>query len=104
MVVPGNCDDYAVESGGTHSASWRSCADADSTGYGRLDETYRGYTIRMTRSLSWHAVLVEPGTDIVLPTMATALLREGPAVALSRARKLIDIYADAEAVRRSHAA
>jgi len=58
----------------------------------------------MMRSLSWHAVLVEPGTDIVLPTMATALLHEGPAIALTRARKLIDIYADAEEARRSHAA
>jgi hypothetical protein len=69
-----------------------------------LDETYRGYTIRLTRSQSWHAVLVEPGTGIVLPTMATALLHEGPAVALARARKLIDIYADAEAAREAHAA
>jgi hypothetical protein len=69
-----------------------------------LDEIYRGYTIRMTRSLSWHAVLVEPGTGIVLPTMATALLDEGPATALTRARKLIDIYADAEAAREERAA
>jgi hypothetical protein len=38
------------------------------------------------------------------PTMATALLQEGPAMALTRARKLIDIYADAEEARRSHAA
>lgn len=58
----------------------------------------------MMRSLSWHAVLVEPGTDIVLPTMATALLHEGPTVALTRARKLIDIYADAEQTRQAHAA
>lgn len=69
-----------------------------------VDETYRGYTIRLQRRQSWHAVLVEPGTGVVLPTMATALLHEGPATVLTRARKLIDIYADAEALRRSRAA
>lgn len=69
-----------------------------------MDEIYRGYTIRVTRSLSWHAVLVEPGTGAMLPTMATALLDEGRSVALFRARKLVDIYADAEEARRSRAA
>ena len=69
-----------------------------------MDETYRGYTIRLTRSLSWHAVLVEPGTRAVLPTMATALIDEGRAIAVNRARMLIDIYADAEQARQSRAA
>jgi len=69
-----------------------------------LVETYRGYTIRLTQGLSWHAVLVEPETGAVLPTMATALLFEGATVAAARARRLIDIYADAEQARRNRAA
>lgn len=69
-----------------------------------LDENYRGYTIRVTRKASWHAVLTEPGTRAVLPTMATALAAEGPAMAVTRARKLIDIYAEAERLRQVSAA
>ena len=71
---------------------------------GALDEIYRGYTIRVTRSGSWHAVLIEPGTRAVLPTMATALAAEGPAMAVTRARKLVDIYAEAERLRQTRAA
>ncbi len=60
-----------------------------------LDDSYRGYTIRVTRAAQWHAILMEPGTGAVLPTKATALLREGRGVALERARPLVDIYAAA---------
>jgi len=51
-----------------------------------LDDSYRGYTIRVTRAAQWHAILLEPGTGAVLPTKATALLREGRGMALERAR------------------
>lgn len=60
-----------------------------------LDDSYRGYTIRVTRAAQWHAILMEPGTGAVLPTKATALLREGRGVAVERARTLVDIYAAA---------
>lgn len=60
-----------------------------------MDETYRGYTIRVTRAALWHAVMIEPGSGAVLPTKATALMREGRTIAIDRARVLIDIYARA---------
>lgn len=69
-----------------------------------LDDSYRGYTIRVTRAAQWHAILLEPGTGAVLPTKATALLREGRGIALDRARKLIDLYAAAFAELRDRAA
>jgi hypothetical protein len=58
----------------------------------QLDETYRGYTIRLQRMAIWNAVLVDSSTGAVLPTKATALLREGRGVALERAISLVDLY------------
>ena len=69
-----------------------------------LDDSYRGYIIRVTRAAQWHAILLEPGTGAVLPTKATALLREGRGMALERARKLVDLYAAAFAELRDRAA
>lgn len=69
-----------------------------------LDDSYRGYTIRVTRAAQWHAILLEPGTGAILPTKATALLREGRSVAMERARKLIDLYAAAFEQLRDRAA
>jgi len=57
-----------------------------------VDESYRGYTIRISCGAIWHAVLVEAATGIVLPTKATARLREGHIVALKRAQELVDLY------------
>ena len=69
-----------------------------------LDDSYRGYTIRVTRAAQWHAILLEPGTGAVLPTKATALLREGRGIAMDRARKLVDLYAAGFEELRDHAA
>jgi hypothetical protein len=69
-----------------------------------LDDSYRGYIIRVTRAAQWHAIVLEPGTGAVLPTKATALFREGRGVALERARKLIDLYAAGFAEQRDRAA
>ena len=69
-----------------------------------LDDSYRGYIIRVTRAAQWHAILLEPGTGAVLPTKATALLREGRGMALERARKLVDLYATGFAELRDRAA
>ena len=69
-----------------------------------LDDSYRGYIIRVTRAAQWHAILLEPGTGAVLPTKATALLREGRGMALERARKLVDLYAAGFAELRDRAA
>jgi hypothetical protein len=69
-----------------------------------LDDSYRGYTIRVTRAAQWHAILLEPGTGAVLPTKATALLREGRGIAMDRARKLVDIYVTASEFSRERAA
>lgn len=69
-----------------------------------LDDSYRGYIIRVTRAAQWHAILLEPGTGAVLPTKATALLREGRGVAMERARKLVDLYATAFDELRDRAA
>ena len=60
-----------------------------------LTESYRGFAIRLERAGSWQAKIVETSTGALLPTMATALVHEGQAAALLRARKLVDIYADA---------
>ena len=60
-----------------------------------LNETYRGFAIRLEKAGSWHAKIVETSTGAMLPTMATALFHEGHAAALFRARRLVDIYADA---------
>lgn len=69
-----------------------------------MDDSYRGYTIRIARTTRWDAVLIEPVTGLVLPTKATALLSEGRGVAILRARTLIDLYASAEAARVARAA
>lgn len=69
-----------------------------------LDDSYRGYIIRVTRAAQWHAILLEPSTGAVLPTKATALLREGRGMAMERARKLVDLYAAAFAELRDRAA
>lgn len=69
-----------------------------------MDDSYRGYTIRITRTTRWDAVLIEAATGIVMPTKATALLREGRELAVVRARALVDLYASAEAARVSRAA
>lgn len=69
-----------------------------------LDDSYRGYTIRVTRGAQWHAILLEPGTGAVLPTKATALLREGRGIAVERARKLVDVYATASEALHERAA
>jgi hypothetical protein len=69
-----------------------------------LDDSYRGYTIRVTRAAQWHAILIEPGTGAVLPTKATALLREGRGVAMERAFKLVDLYTKAFEELRDRAA
>ena len=76
----------------------------DSAGEDLLDDSYRGYTIRITRTTRWDAVLIEAATGLVLPTKATSLLREGRDVAIVRARALVDIYANADAARVSRAA
>lgn len=76
----------------------------DSPGEYVLDDSYRGYAIRITRTTRWDAVLVEVATGQVMPTKATALLREGRDVAIVRARALVDVYANAEARRVSRAA
>ncbi|MGV3491832.1 MAG: hypothetical protein ACO1OG_10965 [Devosia sp.] len=65
-----------------------------------MNETYRGFTIRLEQAGAWNAKIIEMSTGATLPTMATALLGEGPRMALVRARKLIDVYACAlEAIR-----
>ncbi|CAN7228049.1 hypothetical protein ASC89_12430 [Devosia sp. Root413D1] len=69
-----------------------------------MDDSYRGYIIRVTRAAQWHAILLEPGTGAVLPTKATALLREGRGIAMDRARKLVDLYAAGFEELRDHAA
>ena len=60
-----------------------------------MNETYRGFAIRLERAGSWHAKIFETSTGAMLPTMATALVHEGYAAALARARHLVDLYADA---------
>ncbi len=69
-----------------------------------MDDSYRGYTIRITRGTRWDAVLIEAATGHVMPTKSTALFREGRDVAIVRARALVDVYANAEAARVSRAA
>jgi len=59
------------------------------------DLHYRGFAIRIERHASWHAMIEEMATGATLPTMATAQQSEGQAVALRRARTLVDIYANA---------
>lgn len=76
----------------------------DSAGEYVLDDSYRGYTIRITCTTRWDAVLIEAATGLVMPTKVTSLLRDGRDAALLRARALIDVYANAEAARVSRAA
>lgn len=82
----------------------RICTRYNHAGDYALDDSYRGYTIRITRSVRWDAVLVEAATGEVMPTKATALLSEGRSIAVIRARSFIDIYANAEMARVSRAA
>jgi len=58
----------------------------------QVDESYRGFIIRLKRAAIWRAVLVETATGATLPTMATALLSEGRGMALERAIGLVDLY------------
>lgn len=60
-----------------------------------MTENYRGHSIQVTRTRFWDAVIVEAETGLILPTKATALLREGRSVAIARACELIDLYVDA---------
>jgi hypothetical protein len=69
-----------------------------------VDEHYRGHAIRITRSGMWHAVLVELDSGTILPTKATALMREGRTVALTRAQELVDVYVDGIAARAAKVA
>ena len=69
-----------------------------------LDDSYRGYTIRITRNTRWDAILIEAASGQMMPTKATALLREGRNVAIERARALVDLYANALLSRISDAA
>lgn len=69
-----------------------------------VDEQYRGHVIRITRSGMWHAVLVELDSGTILPTKATALMREGRTVALERAQELVDLYIDGVNRRAANAA
>ena len=69
-----------------------------------MQEVYRGHVIRLSRTSVWSAVLTEVATGAMLPTKATALEIEGYAVALIRARKLVDMYATADVAAQSDAA
>jgi len=66
--------------------------------------SYRGYTIRITQTVRWDAVLMHATSGEMLPTKATSLLREGREVAIVRGRALVDVYANAEAARSARAA
>jgi hypothetical protein len=57
-----------------------------------LNEYYRGHCIRLVRARLWDAIIIDTATGTTLPTKACALLQEGRAVAISRARELIDLY------------
>ena len=61
-------------------------------------EIYRGHSIRLIRYETWRAEVVERDTGALLPTMVTASPDEGVAVCAKRARELIDLYLEAEAV------
>jgi hypothetical protein len=64
-----------------------------------LIEHYRGHRIQLVRARLWDAIIVDTATGATLPTKACALLQEGRAVAVSRARELIDLYLGASAGR-----
>lgn len=69
-----------------------------------MTENYRGHSIQVTRTRFWDAVIVEAETGIILPTKATASLREGRSVAYARACQLVDLYVGGEPAERWHAA
>jgi hypothetical protein len=70
-----------------------------------LNEEYRGHCIHVTRSRFWDAVIIEADSGVMLPTKATALLREGEWAAIERAHELIDLYVEAASgSHESHAA
>ncbi len=69
-----------------------------------MTEHYRGHRILLTRTANWDAIIVEVASGIVLPTKATAQLREGRSVAVTRACELIDVYIDGTPTERWHAA
>lgn len=60
-----------------------------------VNREYRGHCIQLTCHRLWDAVIVDTETGVMLPTKATALLREGRGVAIARACKLIDLYVEA---------
>lgn len=60
-----------------------------------MNREYRGHSIHLTCHRLWDAVIVDAETGVMLPTKATALLREGRWVAIARAYKLIDLYVEA---------
>lgn len=69
-----------------------------------MTENYRGHSIQVTRTRFWDAVIIEAETGMVLPTKATAQLREGRSVAVARACELIDLYIEAASIERWHVA
>ena len=69
-----------------------------------MQEVYRGHAIDLSCSTLWSAVLTEVASGIVLPTKATALLREGKTAALRRGRRLVDLYIEANAKGEADAA
>ena len=75
-----------------------------SRGVKEVQEVYRGHAIDLSRSTQWSAVVTEIATGEILPTKATALLREGETVALKRGRQLVDLYIEACAKREADAA
>lgn len=84
--------------------SWQAKATVAVRGQGQVQEVYRGHAINLSRSTLWSAVLTELASGAVLPTKATALLGEGKTVALSRGRKLVDLYVEADARAEADAA
>lgn len=66
-----------------------------------MDETYRGFIIRVSLTSRWEAHLIEIASGAALPTKSTALSGEGRSVALTRARALADLYAGAIATERA---
>ena len=66
-------------------------------------EDYRGHSICLIKCETWRAEVIEHDSGALLPTMATASPDEGVAVCAERARDLIDLYLEAEAmVDRRH--
>lgn len=60
-----------------------------------VERSYRGHAIKLCCADCWSAVIVNQENGVVLPTKATATQHEGRNVALERAIRLIDLYAEA---------